>query len=114
VQFKESLNDPGMDFSVRKIDEALQILHSIIERTASEAGCISCSVYRDIGNENVIVFEEKWKSDEYLQRHLRSDEYKKVLLVMEMAITPPEIRFDTITDSSGVEIIEAARTSKKH
>jgi hypothetical protein len=29
-----------------------------------------------------------------------------------MAITSPEIRFDTITDSGGVEIIEEARIRK--
>jgi len=103
-----------MKFSLQKIEEALHILHSIVERTKSETGCISCSVYRDLVNENIIVFEEKWESDEYLQRHLSSDEYKKVLLVMELAVTPPEIRFDTVTESSGLEIIEAARTSKKY
>ena len=31
-------------------------------------------------------------------------------LVIEMAEKPPEIRFDTITSSSGVETIEKART----
>jgi quinol monooxygenase YgiN len=60
-------------------------------------------------NEHLVVFEEKWRSDEDLQRHLRSEGYKTLLLVMELATTPPEIRFDTITGSSGVETIEEAR-----
>lgn len=34
-----------MDFDPRKLDETLRILHSIVERTRAEAGCISCSVY---------------------------------------------------------------------
>ena len=59
------------------------------------------------------MFEEKWRSDEDLQRHIRSECYQKVLLVMEMAVRPPEIRFDTITDTSGVEIIEKARIRKR-
>ena len=102
-----------MDFTPQAIDEALQILRSIIERIRAEAGCISCSVYQDTENEHQVVFEEKWRSDENLQRHLRSEGYHRVLLVMEMAITPPEIRFDNITESSGVEIIEEARAKKR-
>ena len=54
--------------------------------------------------------EELWMSDEEVKRHLRSDKYRKVLLVIEMAAEPPEIRFDTIIHSSGVETIEQART----
>jgi hypothetical protein len=47
-----------------------------------------------------------------MQRHLRSESYQRVLLVMEMATTSPEIRFDIITDTGGVEIIEEARKPK--
>jgi quinol monooxygenase YgiN len=102
-----------MSFAPQTIDEALQILRSMIERIRAEAGCISCSVYQDTENENLVVFEEKWRSDEDLQRHLRSEGYRRVLLVMEMAFKLPEIRFDTITDSGGVEIIKEARTKRK-
>lgn len=102
-----------MDFAPQTIHEALQILHSIVERTRAEAGCISCSVYRDMENEHLFVFEETWRSEEALQHHLRSEDYRKVLLVMEMAITPPVIRFDTITDTGGVEVIVDARSKTK-
>jgi hypothetical protein len=44
-----------------------------------------------------------------MERHLQSDEYRRVLLVLEMAIKQPEIRFDTIMSSTGIETIEKAR-----
>lgn len=99
-----------MEFAPDKIHEALQILQSIVERTRAEAGCISCSVYKNTETERQIVFAQEWRSDDDLQRHLRSEEYKRVLLVMEMACMPPEVRFDTIAGTSGVETIEKART----
>ncbi len=101
-----------MNFSAQKIDEALHILRSIIERTRAEAGCISCSVFQDKENELWVVYEEKWMNDEGMQRHLCSEDYKKVLLVMEMAMTAPEIRFDTINSTRGIETIEEARIKK--
>jgi quinol monooxygenase YgiN len=101
-----------MNFAPKKIAEALLILHSIVERIRTEAGCLSCRVYQDTENKHLVVFEEKWKDEENLQRHLRSDEYQKVLLVMEMALDPPEIHFDTIMASSSLELIEVARSKK--
>lgn len=102
-----------MDIDPEKVDAALQILGSIVERTRAEAGCISCTVSLDIEDQNRIVFEETWSGQEALDRHLRSEEYQRVLLVMEMARVKPEIRFDIIATTSGVEIIEKARTKKR-
>ena len=92
-----------------KQGEALEILGSMIEQTQFEQGCVSCRLYRDVEDARVIMFEELWASDEDVQRHLQSDKYHRVLLVVEMAAEPPEIRFDTIDHSTGVETIEQAR-----
>ena len=90
--------------------EALEILGSTIEQTQFEPGCVSCRLYRGVEDARAIMFEELWLSEEDLKRHLQSDKYHKVLLVVEMAVEPPEIRFDTIAHSTGVETIEQART----
>jgi quinol monooxygenase YgiN len=94
---------------LEKQSEALEILGSIIEQTQFEPGCISCRLYRGVDEEGAILIEELWMSDADVKRHLRSDKYHKILLVVEMAAEPPEIRFDTISHSSGVETIELAR-----
>jgi len=92
-----------------KQSEALEILGSTIEQAQFEQGCISCRVYQDLEDTRAIMLEELWASDEDVQHHLRSDKYRKILLVVEMAEEPPEIRFDTIDHSTGVERIEQAR-----
>ena len=89
--------------------EVIKILNSLAERSRFEAGCIGTRVYRDVEVEPAILIEQLWKSGEDLERYLRSEEYRKVLLVVEMAVEPPEIRFDEISRSSGVETIEKAR-----
>ncbi len=96
-----------------RVEEALQMLQSIAGRTRVEAGCIDCSIHRDSEQEHVLVFEQVWRCEEELLRHLGSDEYRNVLLIIEMCTEQPVIRFDTISGSTGVETIEAARRSKK-
>jgi quinol monooxygenase YgiN len=92
-----------------KREAALAILSSMAERTKVKSGCISCHVYREVQEHRTILLEEIWKSEEELNRHLRSDEYRNVLLVMEMAVKQPEIRFENISGTTGIETIEKAR-----
>jgi quinol monooxygenase YgiN len=93
----------------KKHDEALKILRSTAEWSRIKPGCLSSRIYEDVQEDNVLMFEEIWRSEEDLECHLRSDNYQKVLLVLEMALRQPEIRFDTISSSTGIETIEKAR-----
>jgi quinol monooxygenase YgiN len=100
-----------MMISPQKRGEVLRILRSTAEGDRILAGCLSCRIYEDLQEDNVIMFEELWKSEEELGQHLRSDEYHRVLLTLEMALQHPEVRFNRISSSSGLETIEKARTS---
>ena len=93
----------------RKRDEVLEILTSIAERARFEPGCISYRLYQGVEVENLIMLEEFWRNEEDLERHLQSEDYRKVLLVVEMAVEPPEIRFDAISQSTGFETMEKRR-----
>jgi quinol monooxygenase YgiN len=95
----------------RKRDEVLEILSSIQERARFEPGCISSAFTKGVEVESVIMLEEFWRTEEDLESHPQSEDYRKVLLVVEMANEPPEIRFDAISHSTGFETIEKARRS---
>jgi quinol monooxygenase YgiN len=98
---------------LEKQSEALEILGSIVEQIQFEPGCICSRLYRGVEDARAILLEELWTSDEDVQHHLRSEKYHKILLVVEMAAEPPEIRFDSIAHSSGVETIEQARAQTR-
>jgi quinol monooxygenase YgiN len=98
-----------MTIPPQKSGEALKILRSIAEQCRDEPGCLSCHIYGDLQEKNVLMFEETWRSEKDLGIHLRSDEYRNVLLVIEMALKHPEVRFNTVSTSTGIETIEKAR-----
>ena len=98
-----------MTFSEKAFLEALTILRSEAEQSRVQPGCLSCRIYRNGQNDNVLMLEQIWTDQESLERHLRSDEFRHVLLVLEMSTQEPEIRFDTISHSTGMETIEKAR-----
>jgi len=93
-----------------KLTEAVKILTRAAERTRLETGCERCHVYRDAQEVDVILLEEAWKSDEELNNYLRSDSFRDVLMVMEMAVQRPEIQFSAIARAEGIERAKAARS----
>jgi quinol monooxygenase YgiN len=98
-----------MKIGPQKNGEALKILRSIVEQCGYAPGCLRCHLYKDLREKNVLMLEEVWRNEEDLDLHLRSDEYLNLLLVLEMSMEQPEIRFDTISVSTGLETIEKAR-----
>ena len=99
-----------MTIPPQKSGEVLKIIRSVVEQFRDDPGCLSCHLYGDLQEKNVLMLEEVWRSEEDLELHLRSDEYRNLLLVLEMALKQPEIRFDTISSSTGIETIEKARS----
>ena len=100
-----------MSIPLARHREALEILESVHARVKAESSCISARIYRGLDGDPAIMIEELWKSQEDILHHLRSDEYRQILLVLEMAEEPPDIRFDTIAHSGGVDIIRNARVA---
>ena len=92
-----------------KRNEALGILNVVAERAGVEPGCFFNRVYQDVKDENILMVEELWNSEEELNRHLCSDDYRNVLCLMELSIEPPEFNFRSIAKTIGLEAIEKAR-----
>lgn len=97
---------------LERINEAVEILSSMAERIRFETGCLGCRVYRGLEEEPAILFEQFWANLDCALDHMRSDIYRNVLLVVEMAKEHPEVRIDAISQSSGLETIEKARNQK--
>ncbi len=91
-----------------KQSEAIDILGYVSAQVQYEPSCISSRLYRGVDEVRAILVEELWTSHEGLLSHLQSDEYHRVLLAVEMAEERPDIRFDEISHTSGLETIENA------
>ncbi|MFT5730486.1 MAG: quinol monooxygenase YgiN [Desulforhopalus sp.] len=94
-----------------KHNDALKIVRSIAVMSRDNPGCLSYYFYRDIEDSNVLMLQGNWKIEEDLERHIRSEEYRNLLLVLEMSLKQPEVRFDTISSSTGIENIEKIRST---
>jgi len=94
-----------------KRGEIDQILRSLLGPARVRGGCLACRIYQDIEEPEVLALIQEWASPDDLERYLRSDDYPRLLALMESASQLPEIWFDTIAAREGLEHLAAVRRS---
>jgi quinol monooxygenase YgiN len=94
--------------------DVLEVLHSVLGRIQDQSGCIGCHVYEEGWPEPAIVFVERWTSEAALEIHLGSDVYVRVLAAIELSGDPPDIRFEHVSATEGIEVIERSRRASPH
>ena len=87
-------------------DQVLEVLRSVQGPMLAQPGCAGCHIYEEQGAEPAIVLVERWESEAALRTHIRSEAYRRILGACELSGSPPEFRFDTVSDSQGIELVE--------
>ena len=92
--------------------ELLEILHSVQSRVLAQPGCVAFGILEEQDEDAAIVLVERWESEAALDHHIRSEAYRRILAALELSSDAPEIRFDSISASEGIEKIERARAPR--
>ena len=95
--------------SLEKREELRRALCSLSGQTEAERGCTRCQLYQEVTDSGVLRIESRWIAASDLLRHIRSDNYKRMLLLMELGIAPPSIEFYTVSVFRGLDLIYEAR-----
>jgi quinol monooxygenase YgiN len=84
-------------------------LVSLVAPTQVQRGCLSCNLLQNWQSPDEFLIEANWLTEEDLIHHLQSDLYRRLLLLMDLSRTPPFVRFCTVGQVSGLELVERAR-----
>jgi quinol monooxygenase YgiN len=91
-------------------EEALRIVRSLLGPTSAEPGCLNCGCYADAQNEKTLCYVEDWQTEEDLERHIRSDDYRKFLALIDLSSEPPELKFHKVSETFGIEYLSRVRS----
>lgn len=95
--------------TARRLAEALRVLGGT---TRLERGCLACNVWttEPAGDAGWVVrYEERWASEATMEARVRSDDFTKLLEVVEGAPETPEVEFEFVARRQGLEYVEAVR-----
>ena len=78
--------------------------------TRNKPGCSCCCIYEQAEDRHAILYVEKWQSREFLERHVQSSMYMRLLTAMGLASEEPKIEFHDVEKTMGMDLIEVLRT----
>ena len=92
--------------------ELINALRIQMGRTQIERGCLKCDLSQDTGTPNVILYHEAWSTWEDLERHVRSERFSWILELMELSATTPDLSFNDVHETRGMDYVQKLRTSQ--
>lgn len=92
-----------------KRDDIIEIIKGILEPTRVKKGCLDYHFYQDFEDENTFIILEQWATQQDLEKFIRSENYRRLLAVMDLLAEPPEVKINAISYTAGLEAIKATR-----
>jgi len=88
--------------------DTVRALRAFWDSTRALPGCIG-GVYQKLGSPGTALYVEIWEEAAQLETHVRSRRYDRLLAIMETAATRPELRFNLVAETGGLEWVEQLR-----
>lgn len=84
------------------------LLEALRSATASfaEPGCRSSRIWRVVDDSSDLLLMEEWENREDLERHVRTPMFRRLLSVLELSRSPPDVFYVQGARLRGMEWIE--------
>lgn len=97
----------------RRASQTLKALAHIAHGIRREDDCATVHVATDAEDEGVFWLSEEWPTIEHCERHLRSQQFARLLALVETSDTPPLLECRLISESRGVDYFAAVRAAEE-
>ena len=86
--------------------ELLDALRFLVVGTRLEPGCLGCSAWTD--PDWTVRYLEEWATEADMRRRVRSDRFTSLLAILESA-SAPQVQFDFVTTTRGLDYVAQVR-----
>jgi quinol monooxygenase YgiN len=90
-----------------ELEQILDALRFLMTKTRLDQGCLQCTV--SIDHEGTVHYAEEWASEADMRRRARSTQFTSLLSVMEEALEAPQVEFDFVARTRGLDYIAEVR-----
>ncbi len=93
---------------------AINVFDTLAGSTSVKPGCKMIRFQSDVHDDDDLILIEEWETMAELEQHIGSNEFRKIMAIMDMAIEQPEILFYTVSSTMGFELVEEIRNNRIH
>jgi quinol monooxygenase YgiN len=93
--------------SSSRADRIVRAFRSLMPETRIENGCLGCCAWSD--PDSTVHYFEEWATEVDMERRVRSERFTSLLSVIEAAREPPEVRFEFLNKTRGLDYVAEIR-----
>jgi quinol monooxygenase YgiN len=98
-----------MRFASKDVEHAILLLLSVKETIQAKHGCRACRVGVDAADAALVHYFEEWESAELFQKHIQSEEFRRILIAMDLCCEEPRIVTGDLSGHTGMEYLRKLR-----
>ena len=98
-----------MRFASKDVDHAVRLLRSVMGIIQAKRGCLACRIGMDAADADLVHYLEKWESEEAFRRHVRSEEFRRILIAVDLCCEEPGIVVGNRSGHSGMAYLRKLR-----
>ena len=98
-----------MRFPADEVDRAVRLLLSVKGDILTKRGCRACDVAVEAADASLVHYREEWESGEAFREHVRSEEFRRVLIAMDMSCEEPRIVVGHLSGHGGMAYLRTLR-----
>ena len=92
-------------------EEVRRDLAALLGQVGTQPGCQRTALALDACRSDLVMLVEEWATRDDLERHLRSDEFWRLLVLCELSSQQPEFSIDTVSAREGLDAIARSRAA---
>ena len=86
-------------------NDAVLTIRSSLWPTQAQRGCLECTLYSQIDNDDGLLLIEKWESWKLFKNHIESERFRLLLETIELGKEEPSVEIHTVTSTKGLDDI---------
>ena len=98
-----------MHFASKDKDHAVRLLLSVMGNIQAKRGCRDCRVGMDAGDSGLVHYVEEWDSTEAFHQHVQSEDFRRVLIALDLCCEEPRIVVGNLSGQIGMAYLRKIR-----
>jgi quinol monooxygenase YgiN len=101
-----------MRFPSKDADHAVHLLLSVKGSIQAKRGCRACDIANEAADASLVHYREEWESAELFHRHVQSEEFRRVLIAMDLCCEEPRIVTGNLSGHIGMAYLRKLREER--
>ena len=91
-----------MRFDSKDVDHAIRLLLSVRGSIQAKRGCRVCEVGMEASDPGLVHYREEWETEEVFHQHVQSEEFRRVLIALDLCCEEPRIVVGNMSGRTGM------------